>query len=160
MKRAMVITVSTRIAAGTAIDTSGPALASGLISLGFQVSGPQVVSDGEPLEGALREAISVGYDIVITTGGTGLTPNDRTPEVTDRVIDVPIPGIAEALRAQGIASGIATAMLSRGRAGLAGSTLVINLPGSRGAVTDALTVLGPVLLHAVEQIAGGDPPRA
>ena len=156
MKRAMVITVSTRVAAGTAIDTSGPALASGLVDLGFEVSGPQVVSDGEPLEAVLREAIAAGFDIVITTGGTGLTPTDRTPEVTDRLIDVPILGIPEALRAQGMASGIPTALLSRGRAGLAGATLVINLPGSRGAVADALAVLAPVLLHAVEQIAGGD----
>jgi molybdenum cofactor synthesis domain-containing protein len=97
---------------------------------------------------------------VLTTGGTGLTPNDVTPEHTARVITREAPGIAEAIRAAGIAKGVPTAALSRGRAGLAGGTLIVNLPGSKGGVKDGMAVLSELLVHAVEQIRGGDHPRS
>jgi molybdenum cofactor synthesis domain-containing protein len=93
---------------------------------------------------------------VLTTGGTGLTPTDLTPEVTRPLLDREIPGIAEAIRAYGVGQGVPTAALSRGLAGVRGSCLVVNLPGSRGGVKDAMAVLKPLLVHAVEQIVGSD----
>lgn len=154
--RALVVTSSNRAAAGVYPDRSGPVVVDGLRELGFDVDGPEVVADGEPVETALRSAVAAGYDVVVTTGGTGLTPGDLTPEMTRRVVDREIPGVAEAIRAYGTAAGVPTAALSRGLAGLAGRTLVINLPGSTGGVRDGLAVLGPLLAHAVEQVAGGD----
>jgi molybdenum cofactor synthesis domain-containing protein len=117
------------------------------------------VPDGTPVEAALRDAIANGYDVVATTGGTGLTPGDLTPEMTRRVLDREIPGIAEAIRAAGLGAGVPAAMLSRGRAGLAGRTLIVNLAGSTGGVRDGMAVLAPVLRHAVDQARGGDHPR-
>jgi molybdenum cofactor synthesis domain-containing protein len=155
-KRALVVTVSTRAAAGEWDDRSGPVLRDGLVALGLEVDGPQVVSDGDPVEAALRDAVVSSYDLVATTGGTGLTPTDRTPEMTARVIDREIPGIAEAIRAAGVAKGVPTAVLSRGLAGTAGRTLIVNLPGSTGGVRDALEVLATVVPHALEQIPGSD----
>lgn len=154
--RAMVVTVSNRAAAGTYEDRSGPLLVDGLTEMGFDVEGPQVVPDGEPVEAALRAAIASSYDVIVTTGGTGINPTDRTPDMTFRVIDRELPGIAEALRAYGVEHGVPTASLSRGVAGLAGSTLIVNLPGSQGGVLDGIAVLAPLLAHAVEQILGGD----
>ena len=157
MMKALVVTVSNRAAAGTYEDRSGPVLVTGLTEMGFDVDGPQVVPDGEPVEAALRTAIaSSSYDVVITTGGTGIAPTDRTPDMTFRVIDRELPGIAEALRAYGVEHGVPTASLSRGVAGTAGTTLVVNLPGSQGGVLDGIAVLAPLLAHAVEQIHGGD----
>ncbi len=150
-----MVTVSNRAAAGVYSDRGGPIIVESLTGLGAEVDGPVVVPDGEPVEAALRDAVAAGYDVVITTGGTGLTPLDLTPEMTRRVLDREIPGIAEAIRAAGVAK-VPTAALSRGIAGLAGTTLVVNLPGSPGGVRDGMAVLGPVLGHAVDQIHGGD----
>lgn len=134
-------------------------LVDGLRGLGLDVSGPVVVSDGDPVEAALREAVAEGFDLVVTTGGTGLTPADLTPEMTARVIDRPVPGLGEAIRAYGASQGISTAVLSRGIAGLAGRTLIVNLPGSPGGARDGVAVLAPLIEHALDQIAGGDHAR-
>ncbi len=159
MIRALVITISNRAAAGVYDDRSGPVLVRLLRSQGCEVDGPQVIGDGDPVETALRDAVKAGYDVVITTGGTGLTPTDRTPEMTRKVIDREIPGIAEAIRREGVGAGVPTAMLSRGLAGLAGQTLIVNLPGSPGSVRDGVAALSPVLVHAVDQARGSDHPR-
>jgi molybdenum cofactor synthesis domain-containing protein len=159
--RALAVSVSNRAAAGVYEDRSGPVLADLLRSAGCSVvDGPVVVPDGDPVEAVLRDAVASRYDVVVTTGGTGLTPTDQTPEITRRVLDREIPGIAEALRAAGAAAGVPAAILSRGLAGVAGRTLVVNLPGSTGGVRDGMAVVGPVLAHAVSQINGGDHVRA
>jgi len=157
--RALAVTVSNRAAAGVYADRSGPVLARLLAEAGCAVDGPLVVPDGAPVEAALRDAIANGYHVVVTTGGTGLTPGDLTPEMTHRVLDREIPGIAEAIRAAGVARGVPAAILSRGLAGLAGHTLIVNLAGSTGGVRDGMAVLAPVLRHAVDQAHGGDHPR-
>ncbi|HET7386315.1 MAG TPA: MogA/MoaB family molybdenum cofactor biosynthesis protein [Nocardioidaceae bacterium] len=154
--RATVVTCSNRAAAGVYDDTGGPLIVAVLTELGFEVSGPVVVPDGEPVAEAIRTAVAGGARAVITTGGTGLTPTDRTPEVTRALLDFEAPGIAEAIRGYGVAHGVPTAALSRGVAGVVGTALVVNLPGSTGGVKDGLAVLGPLLRHAVEQIAGSD----
>jgi len=158
--RALAVTVSNRAAAGVYEDRSGPVLVSLLEAAGCAVDGPVVVADGEPVSAALRSAVASAYDVVVTTGGTGLTPLDLTPEMTRRVIEREIPGIAEALRAAGAAAGVPAAILSRGVAGVAGRTLIVNLPGSTGGVRDGMAVLASVLAHAVSQIHGGDHVRA
>jgi len=158
--RALAITVSNRASAGIYPDKSGPVLAELLRSAGCETDGPMVIPDGAAVESALRDAVTAGYDVVVTTGGTGLTPGDLTPEMTGLVIDRQVPGIAEAIRAAGVNAGVPTAMLSRGLAGLAGTTLIVNLPGSTGGVRDGMSVLGAVMKHAIEQAAGGDHPRS
>jgi molybdenum cofactor synthesis domain-containing protein len=160
MIRALAVTVSNRAAAGIYADTSGPVLAELLRSAGCETDGPVVIPDGATVEIALRDAVAAGYDVVVTTGGTGLTPGDLTPEMTRLVIDREIPGIGEAIRAAGVAVGIPSAMLSRGLAGLAGTTLIVNLPGSTGGVRDGMAVLQAVIAHALDQAGGGDHPRA
>jgi molybdenum cofactor synthesis domain-containing protein len=160
MIRALAITVSNRAAAGIYDDRSGPVLVELLRSAGCEVDGPRVVADGDPVEAALRDALRAGYDVVVTTGGTGLTPTDLTPEMTRKVLDREVPGIADAIRQEGAAAGVPASVLSRGLAGLAGQTLIVNLPGSTGGVKDGMAVLSRVLAHAVDQARGGDHPRS
>src|SRR3712207_6456465 len=154
--RAVVVTASNRAAAGVYADRSGQALAEGLRELGFSVEGPHVrPDDAAELEIVLREAVVSGADVVLTTGGTGLSPTDLTPEATRAVLDRDAPGIAEAVRRYGEPE-VPTSVLSRGLAGTAGRTLIVNLPGSTGGVRDGLAVLGPLLPHVVSQLRGGD----
>ena len=154
MKRsAVVIIASTRAANGIYEDRTGPVIAQWLADKGFAVQGPIVVADGPGVEAALRSA--VGADLVITSGGTGLSPSDRTPQATAAVIDYDVPGLADAIRRSG-GDAVPTAMLSRGIVGVADRTLIVNLPGSTGGVKDGLGVLYRVMAHALEQISGGD----
>lgn len=158
-RSARVIVASNRASAGVYEDTAGPVIAAWLSERGFATTDPIVVPDGDPVTAALRACLSDGVGLIVTTGGTGLSPTDRTPEATHALLDYEIPGLAEAIRAAGVAK-VPTAMLSRGRAGVAGNTMIVNLPGSRGGVKDGLAVLDGVLQHALDQIAGGDHPRA
>ena len=155
--RAVVVTASNRASAGVYEDRSGRALADGLRELGFTVEGPHVRPDDvDQIAAALRAAVDDGADLVLTTGGTGISPTDVTPEATRAVLEREAPGIAEAVRRYGAGQGVATSVLSRGLAGTAGRTLIVNLPGSTGGVTDGLAVLGPLLPHVVNQLRGGD----
>lgn len=154
--KATVITASNRAAQGVYADTGGPVVVDALVELGFEVTGPVVVPDGQPVADAIADAIAEGARAVLTTGGTGLTPTDLTPEMTRPFLDREVSGVAEAIRAHGSAQGVPTAALSRGLAGIAGNALIVNLPGSKGGVKDGMAVLAPLLVHAVEQIAGSD----
>ena len=154
--RAEVVVASNRAAAGVYADETGPLIVEFLQELGFVVDAPVVVPDGDPVGAAIAAAATGGARVVITTGGTGLTPTDLTPEATRALLDREIPGVAEAIRAAGVAAGVPTAALSRGLAGVVGSCVVVNLPGSRGGVKDGLAVLRPILVHAVEQVVGSD----
>lgn len=158
-RRARVITVSTRAAAGVWRDASGPAVAEALTALGLSCDGPVIVPDGEAVVEALSAAVRDGVDLVVTTGGTGHTPSDLTPEMTRRVVERESPGLAEAIRAYGVAKGVPTAVLSRGIAGMAGRTLIVNLPGSTGGARDGVAALAPVLPHVLDQLRGSDHPR-
>lgn len=156
--RAVVVTVSTRAAAGVYADEAGPRVVELLAQAGFEVGEPVVVPDGRD---GVRQAIVSACeqaDLVVTNGGTGLHPKDQTPEATLDAVDRMAPGIPEAMR---VASQAITpmGMLSRGVAGLRGQTLVINLPGSPKAAAENLAVVLPTLGHAVDQLRGGDHPR-
>lgn len=153
-RRAIVLVASTRAASGEAPDTTGPAIVDWLRERGYDTPALVVVADAD-IADAVRGAVAGSPSVLITTGGTGVNPGDRTPEATLAVLDQELPGVAEAIRAAGRAS-TPTAALSRARAGIAGRTVVVNLPGSRGGVADGLAVLDDLLPHLVDQVAGGD----
>jgi molybdenum cofactor synthesis domain-containing protein len=156
--RAVVVTVSDRSAAGERADVSGPLAAELLIALGFSVAPVVVVTDDvDQIEAATMDAVVGGADLVVTTGGTGISPRDRTPEAMGRVFDLELPGIAEAIRAYSRET-VPTSALSRGRAGVSARTLIVNLPGSPGGVRDGVAVLGGVVEHALAQLRGADHP--
>ncbi|MHC3004951.1 MogA/MoaB family molybdenum cofactor biosynthesis protein [Gordonia metallireducens] len=152
---AQIVVASTRASTGVYPDRTGPIIEAWLVEQGFSVAERDVVADGPPVGAAIRAAVYAGVDLVLTTGGTGLSPTDRTPEETRPLLDVEIPGLADAIRAAGLPK-VPTAVLSRGLAGIAGTTLVVNLPGSTGGVRDGLAVLTGVVHHALDQIRGGD----
>lgn len=152
---ARVVIASTRAADGSYEDRTGPRLVQWLQARGLHAVDKQVVSDGPEVGRALAAAIGDGIDIILTSGGTGISPTDLTPEQTAPLIDRELPGILEEVRRRG-AQKVATALLSRGRAGMAGRSFVVNLPGSRGGVEDGIAVLDPILDHLLEQRDGGD----
>lgn len=158
MTHAVVITVSTRAAGGTYPDESGPEVAAMLRGAGFTVDDVLVVPDGlEAVAVAIRDAAG-GAELVVTTGGTGLSPSDVTPDATLAVVDRIVPGLAELMRAASLAV-TPMAALSRAVAGSLGATLIVNLPGSPKAARENLDAVLPVLGHAIEQLRGGDHPR-
>ncbi|MFZ1362941.1 MAG: molybdenum cofactor synthesis domain-containing protein [Candidatus Nanopelagicales bacterium] len=157
-RTARVITVSTRVAEGTYEDTAGPAAAAELARVGFVVDQVQVVPDGESVKTTLKQAVVQGIDVVITCGGTGLTPQDQTPEFTAQVVDREVPGIADFLRVK-VWDSVPNAALSRGIAGIAENTLIINVPGSKKAAIESVQLLASILPHAIDQIGGGDHER-
>jgi molybdenum cofactor synthesis domain-containing protein len=154
-RSAVVVIASTRASVGVYDDRCGPLITEWLAQQGFSSVHTTVVADGEPVGKALRDAVADGVAVVITSGGTGISPTDDTPAQTKAILDYEIPGLADEIRRSGLPK-VPTSVLSRGLCGVAGRTLVVNLPGSPGGVRDGLGVLAGVLDHALEQIAGHD----
>lgn len=151
-RSAVVLVASTGGARGTREDTTGPVIARWLQEREFTVRGPLVFADADIASG-LDDALTGAPSLVISTGGTGVSPTDATPEATRAVLDRELPGIADAIRAKGTTV-TPHATLSRGLTGLAGTTVIVNLPGSPAGVKDGLSVLGPILDHLLAQVAG------
>ena len=156
MRTAVVITASNRASRGEYADLSGASLAKGLTALGYEVSGPHVVSDSiDLISEQLTVALAKKTRLIVTTGGTGVSPTDVTPEATAPFIEKLIPGFGEALRAHS-RDKVPTSDLTRGLAGTHGTSLIINLPGSQGAITDGLVIIERLAGHILDQLDGKD----
>jgi molybdenum cofactor synthesis domain-containing protein len=154
-RRAIVIVTSSRAAAGEYEDRTGPLISAWLTDHGFAVDSVVVVADGPDVPAALARALAASPSVLITTGGTGVGRGDGTADATAGLLDKTLPGFSEELRRRGSAT-TPYALMSRGLAGIAGSTFVVNLPGSTGGVRDGLQLLGEVIDHVLDQLAGGD----
>ncbi|WP_019819004.1 MogA/MoaB family molybdenum cofactor biosynthesis protein [Saccharomonospora saliphila] len=153
--RALVVIVDDRTAQGEIDDSMGPLVTELLEEANFIVDGTVVVSaDTVEIRNALNTAVIGGVDVVITVGATGVSPRDVTPDATSGVLDRPVPGIAEALRASGLSAGAVDAGISRGLVGISGSTLVVNLAGSRAAVRDGMATLSALVPHVIDELSG------
>jgi molybdenum cofactor synthesis domain-containing protein len=157
-RSARVIIASTRASAGVYEDRTGPVIANWLTERGYDVTAPVVVPDGAAVSRALFAALGERVDVILTSGGTGISPTDRTADATADIVDYQIPGLADAIRRSGLPH-VPTSVLSRGVCGVRDGTLIVNLPGSSGGVRDGLGVLDDVLEHAVDQLGGRDHPR-
>jgi molybdenum cofactor synthesis domain-containing protein len=156
VRTAVVITASNRASAGVYADTSGEILAAGLTKLGYELKDPIVMPDNiSQIQAAIELSLAGKVDLIVTTGGTGVSPHDVTPEATAPLIKKLLPGIPEAFRAYS-RDRVPTTDLSRGLAGVTGSSLIINLPGSPGGVKDGLVIIERLAGHVHDQIAGVD----
>ena len=154
-RTARVIIASTRAATGVYEDRTGPVIVDWLRERRFDVPPPVVVADGLGVNRALFAAVGERVNLILTSGGTGISPTDGTPEATANIVDYQIPGLADAIRRSGLPH-VPTSVLSRGVCGVRDGTLIVNLPGSTGGVNDGLGVLADVLDHALDQLAGQD----